>query len=124
MLELNQEHGMTEQEKKQHRGQLLVEIEDAGNDLAMSQDQAFSIVQSLRDIADKLERNAALEPSPADFTAEASVKNRLTLDEREKFPKVESVDKLIEELKEARQKVFNLRQRRMKLSSVPNFARD
>jgi hypothetical protein len=124
MLKLSQEHGMTEQEKKLHRGQLLVEIEDTEGELAILRDKAFTDVQSLREIANKFERNAELEPSAADFTAEASVENRLTPDERDKFVTVESVAKQIEELKEARQKVFNLRQRRLKLGSVPSFARD
>jgi hypothetical protein len=124
MLKLNQEHGMTEQEKKLHRGQLLVEIEDTEGELAILRDKALADVQALREIANKVERNAELEPCAADFTAEASVENRLTPDERDKFVTVESVAKQIEELKEARQKVFNLRQRRLKLGSVPSFARD
>jgi hypothetical protein len=107
---------MTEQERKLHRAKLLVEIEDAERDFVFSQDQAIAVAEALEGIAEKLRRNAELQPSPTDFTAEGDVVNRLSPDQIAEFPRQQSVSALIEELKKSRQSVFNLRKRRERLT--------
>jgi hypothetical protein len=91
-----------------HRGQLLVQIEDAEECLGLLKGDAISAAKGLEGIAEKLRRNAGLEPSPSDFTPEGDVENRLTPDEVVSFATVNSVSKLIEGMKKARQDVFTL----------------
>jgi len=92
---------MTEHERNLRRGQLLVQIEDADEELGLLRGDAIGMAKALR-------HNANLDPSPHDFTPEGDVNNRLTPDEVATFVTVTSVSKLIEELKKSRQDVFNL----------------
>jgi len=103
---------MTDKDRKLHRGQLLVQIEDAEDDLGGLRGQAISAARSLEEVADKLRQNAALEPSPTDFTIEGDVNNRFTPNEVATFAAIDSLAKLIEAMKRARQDVFNLRRLR------------
>lgn len=100
---------MTNQERNLYRGQLLVQIENAEEDLGLLRCDAISAARGLEGITEKLRRNAWLEPSPSDFTPEGDIENRLTPDEIATFATVESVSKLIERMKRARQDVFNFR---------------
>ena len=100
---------MTNQDRNLYRGQLLVQIENAEEDLGLLRGDAISAARGLEGIAEKLRWNAGLEPSPSDFTAEGDVENRLTPDEVASFATVDSVSKMIERMKKARQDVFNLR---------------
>jgi hypothetical protein len=102
---------MPEFEKKLHRGTMLAEIEDADSELACLRDQAIGMAERLEEIAGSLRRNARLEPSPSDFMAEGDIDNRLTPDQIAKFETPQSVSHVIEELKNARQELVNLRKR-------------
>jgi Zn-dependent oligopeptidase len=105
---------MSDQEKRQQRVQLRIEVEDARQNLADLQERALRIADELEAVADKTRSNANLEPSKADFTSEADVANRID-------PCCQSslnygnLLRLIEGLKQARQKVFNLRLRESRL---------
>lgn len=103
---------MTERDRKLHRGNLLVQIEDTEDNLGFLRGTAISTAQAFERVAERLRRNALLEPSPLDFTAEGDVENRLTPDEAASFETVESVSTQIEKMKRARQDVFNLRKLR------------
>ncbi len=100
---------MTDKDRKLHRGTLLVQIEDAEDGLGFIRGNAISAAKALEQIADRLRRNALLEPSPSDFTPEGDIENRLTPDEFASFETVASVSAMIEKMKRARQDVFNLR---------------
>jgi hypothetical protein len=106
---------MTDENLKLHRAQLLVKIEDAGDDLMAVRDKALSAVKAHEEALGKVRHNVLLEPSPADFTLEGDVENRLTPDELVSLRKADVVFiHLIEEMKKARQEVFTL----AKLKSV------
>lgn len=110
---------MTDYEKKLHRAKLQVEIEDAESDLAFLQDEAIGVSEALEDIVRTIRHNAELEPSPADFTADGDVQNRLTPEQIASFASAGSIASMIENLKKARQAVFNLRERKRKLAVMP-----
>jgi hypothetical protein len=100
---------MTDQDRKLHRGNLLVSIEDAEEELKLLCGEAFVTAKGLAEIAERITDNARLEPSPSDFIPEGDIRNRLTPTQFSDFPKVDSVTKLIEDMKKARQAVFDLR---------------
>jgi hypothetical protein len=106
---------MTEQDKKLRRAQLQVDIEDAESDLAFLRDEAAETIHRLEQVAETVRRNADLEPSPTDFTAEGDIVNRLTPTQVADFETSQSVSSLIERLKKARQVLFTLRERKRKL---------
>jgi len=100
---------MTDKDRKLHRGTLLVQIEDAEDGLGFLRGNAISAAKALEQIAEKLRHNALREPSPADFTPEGDIENRLTPDEFASFETAGTVAAMIEKMKKARQDVFNLR---------------
>jgi hypothetical protein len=106
---------VTDQEKKLQRAELLIEIEDAESDLNALREKAIRRQQALQKIASKLEMNAALLPSDDDFSVVAEVGRKLRLEDQEVLNFVE-ITKLIEELKQARQNVYNLHGRRKQLA--------
>ena len=106
---------MTDQDKKLRRAQLQVEIDDAESDLAFLRDEAAQAAQRLEQITETVRRNADLEPSPTDFTAEGDIANRLTPTQVDGFETPTSISRLIERLKKSRQELFSLRERKRKL---------
>lgn len=111
---------MTEHEKKQQRAALIVDIEDAQSDLAHLQEKALRVASHLGKIAAKVQKNATLVPSSNDFTAEYELENRLDPSDMAVLSFSEVV-KLIEELKLARQAMFNLNHRKSLLAPNSNI---
>jgi hypothetical protein len=109
---------MTTDEKRLHRAKLLIEIEDSGSDLAYSRDNAIALAGRLEEIASVLRRNAELDPSAADFTSDADVANRLNPTQLATMRNWEAVTGAIQEMKIARQTVFNLRKRSLSLEKI------
>ncbi len=109
---------MTDQEKKLRRAQLLVDLEDAQNELAHLREKAERAIQQMKVAANKLRHNITLEPSTADFTVEGDIANRLG-PESQSLPGYAELLKLIDELKVARQNVYNLQLRKAQIQGVP-----
>lgn len=107
---------MTDQEKKQQRVSLGIEIEDAQQEFAYLREKALRWAGNLDAIAKKVYRVATLNPSAADFTAEFELANRLTPECRPVL-NFEEIEKLIEELRAARKQLFNLAERKSQLSN-------
>ena len=107
---------MTDLEKKRYRGELLVDLEDAESALAYLRDRALSVAGEFESIAKKLRFSVEVEPSHIDFTSDGDVQVRLTPDQIARFETVQAVSAIIEDMKEARQHLFNLQQRKQRLS--------
>jgi hypothetical protein len=107
---------MTEQEKKQQRANLLIEIDDAGQDFAHLREKALSLTDRLGEIAQKVYVNANLKPSRSDFSAEAELAGKLN-PEHQTVLNFDEIGNLIEELRTARKRLFNLAERKAQLSS-------
>ncbi len=109
---------MTDHEKKQQRAQLLIDLEDAESDLAHLREKARRIIDAMEAAATKLRFNTGLGPSGDDFTMEGDMRNRLG-PECQSLPGYADLLKLIDELKVARQKVYNLNLRKAQIGGVP-----
>jgi hypothetical protein len=109
---------MTDQDKKLQRAQLLVDIEDAEDDLAHLREKTERAIELMQAAVTKLRRGINLAPSSADFTVEGDIANRLS-PESQSLPGYVDLLKLIEELKIARQKVYNLNLRKAQIQGVP-----
>jgi hypothetical protein len=105
---------MTDQEKKLQRAQLQVELEDAQSELAHLQERAQAMADHVSDIVNKLRHSASLKPSTQDFSMNADLARRLAPDQQ---LDVSAAIKLIEELKQARQKVYGLLERKQNLAN-------
>jgi len=105
---------MTEQEKKQQRGELLAELEDAQLELAHLQERGNRIADKMEAVLKKLRKNTTLAPSRDDFNMRGDELNRLDIGEV--CPDSAQIGKLIDEMKAARQKVFNLAERKQQLA--------
>ena len=105
---------MTQQEKKQQRGELLVELDDAQLELAHLREKGNRIADKMEAVLKKLRRNTGLEPSRDDFNMRGDELNRLDIGEV--CPDSHEVGKLIDEMKAARQKVLTLVDRKQQLA--------
>lgn len=106
---------MTDVERKRHRAELQIELEDAQSDLAYLQDQAMSMAGHIEEVVSKLRHNAGLSPSVSDFDVEAELENRLDTGQQLDIP---SAMKVISGMRTARQKVYNLQTRKTKLATA------
>lgn len=109
---------MTLEEKRLHRAKLLIELEDAESDLSYARDSAIGFAEGLEEIASVLRKNAEMEPSSDDFTAEADIANRLNPTQLARLQNWQSVTAAISEMKHSRQTLFNLRKRKSSLPLV------
>jgi len=107
---------MTEDAKREVRVRLQIELEDAESELAHLRENALAAVDSLYETANKLRHNARLEPSRGDFSMESDLRDRLTPDQIAKHVPSDAVIRMISELRQSRQKVFNLKERRDQLA--------
>jgi hypothetical protein len=107
---------MTDQEKKQQRVSLGIEIEDAKEEFIHLREKALHLADSLDEITKKIRVNANHRPSAEDFTPDFGLANRLRPDHQVALS-FEDIGKLIEELKDARKKLFNLAERKSQLSN-------
>jgi hypothetical protein len=106
---------MTADEKRMHRAQLIVDIEDAESNLSSSREKALKMVCSLQTVIRTLQRNIELEPSTADFTADGDIASRLTPDQHANFVTALAVATEIGAMKRCRQDLFNFRERKRKI---------
>ena len=108
--------GVTDQEKKQQRVSLGIELEDAQVELAYLREKAFQIADRLDEITNRIRVNATRKPSRADFDSDIEMENRLG-PEHQSVLSFEETGKLIEDLRAARKKLYNLSERKSQLSS-------
>jgi hypothetical protein len=111
---------MTADEKRKQRVEIQIDLEDAEEHLANLQVKANRHADILNTIATKLRTNASLRPSSRDFTVEGDMENRLTPGQQDSMPDRLAIQKVIEELKMARQKVHNLEQQKNQLGYHPS----
>ena len=108
---------MTDQEKRQQRVSLGIEIEDAQGEFVHLREKALSLADRLDEIAKKVRDNAVYRPSKSDFNPEFELGNKL--EPRHQIAlDYESTNRLIEELRAARKKLFSLAERKSQLSNV------
>jgi hypothetical protein len=107
---------MTDQEKRQQRVSLGIEIEDAHGEFVHLREKALSLADRFDEIAKKVRDNAGYRPSKSDFDPEFELGNKLGL-RHQTVLDYDATNRLIEELREARKKLYNLGERRAQLSS-------
>ena len=109
---------MTDQEKRQSRGELLVNLEEAQKNLAHLQEKAEQFSDAMEGAATKLRRNANRKPSAEECAAGVDSEDRLG-PECQSLPSYAEALRLIDELNVARRKVWNLESRKARTSGVP-----
>jgi hypothetical protein len=107
---------MTNQEKKQQRVNLGIEFEDAKDEFLHLREKALSLADHLDEVTTMVRINANHKPTAADFTADSELANRLG-PEHQTVLSFEEIGRLIEGLRGARKKLFNLAERKSQLSS-------
>jgi hypothetical protein len=107
---------VTIDEKRQQRAEVLIDLEDAQETLRHLQVKAERQAEFLEGVAHKVKYNASLKPSGLDFSMATDLANRLGPNEQA-IPDFTTIQKLIEELRAARQKIFNLEQQRSQLGN-------
>ena len=107
---------MTDQEKKQQRVSLGIEIEDAKEEFIHLREKALHVADRLDEITKMVRINASHRPSAADFTPEFELANRLGPGHQPVLS-FEEIGKLFEELRAARKKLFSLSERKSQLSN-------
>lgn len=109
---------MTDQEKREQRGRLLVDLEDAKSDLASLQEKAVRMSEEMKEAATTVRRNADLQPSGEELATGGAAENRLG-QEYQSLPAYIDLIKLIQALRAARQKVYSLELRKARLEGSP-----
>lgn len=112
---------MTEQDRKQQRANLVVELEDAQRDLAHERETALVHADSLEIWAKRLRTDAAREPTHADFVPTMEDSDIRTESRYQECLSFGTLLRTFEKLREARQKVSNLELRKMQLSAPSGF---
>jgi YD repeat-containing protein len=107
---------MTDQEKRQQRVNLGIEIEDAQGEFVHLREKALSLADRLGEITKKVRDNAAYKPSKADFDPEFEMGNKLE-PRHQTVLDYDAFNRLIEELRAARKKLYNLYERKSQLSN-------
>jgi len=105
---------MTEQGNKLHRAQLQVELENAQGELAHLRKKAFRMSDELNERFKKLHDSLSREPSVKDFSMHVDMTDRLNPTLQVDIP---AIIKMLDELKVARQKVYNLQERKNQLAN-------
>jgi len=107
---------MTDQEKKQQRVSLGIEIEDAREEFSHLREKALHLADHLEQITNMLRINANRKPTADDFEPDFELANRLR-PEHQAALSFDEINKLIESLRAARKRAYNLLERRSQLSS-------
>ena len=108
---------MTDQEKREQRVNLHIDIEDAAQELAHLRESAFRIADDLEGAARRMRENAESTPGEADFSPEQELANRLT-PRHQTAMDFDRASRVIEKMRQARQRIYQLNQRRSQLSSA------
>jgi len=106
---------MTDQEKRQQRVNLMIDLEEAQEELAHLRERALRVADGLESAARKMRENADCQPSNADFSPEQELSSKLSQRHQEAMDH-EQATSLIENLRMARQRVVQLNQRRSQLA--------
>jgi hypothetical protein len=107
---------MTDQEKKQQRVSLGIEIEDTKEEFIHLREKALHLADRLDEVTKKVRTNANYRPSADDFTPDFELANRLR-PEHQSVLSFDEIGRLIEELRAARKKLYNLAERKSQLSN-------
>jgi hypothetical protein len=105
---------MTEQEMKLQRAQWQVDLEDAQRELAHLRKKAFRMSDELNERFKQLHDGLSREPSVKDFSMHVEMTDRLNPTLELDVP---AIIKMLDELKIARQKVYNLQERKTQLAN-------
>jgi hypothetical protein len=98
---------VSQDEQMEIRVKLAIELRDAQSDLTLLQEKALQLADRLDLVSRKIRRNAAFQPSKNDFSSEFDMSNMLEEHDRAALNS-NDVGKLTDDLKIARQRVFNL----------------
>lgn len=98
---------VSQDEQMEIRVKLAIELRDAQSDLTLLQEKALQLADRLDLVSRKIRRNAAFPPSKNDFSPEFDMSNMLEEHDRAALNS-NDVGKLTDDLKMARQRVFNL----------------
>lgn len=114
---------MTDHEKVEQRVRLGVDVENAKQDLAHERERALALADDLQAWARWLQRHAGRKPSACDLVSDQSAEDlALRTDERRKeCLNFNTLLKVEEGLRAAREKASNLELRRMQLDSPTTF---
>jgi|SRR5208282_4628193 len=110
---------MTDQEKKLQRAQLQVDLEDAQGELVHLREKAIRMSLELKRLAEKLQNSVDREPSSNDFSMHLDMTDRLDPTLQLDIP---AIIKVLDELKVARQNVYNLQTRKDHLVKATGWA--
>jgi hypothetical protein len=113
---------VTEHEKLEQRVRLGVEVETAKENLAHEREKALRLADDLERWAKWLRHHANKQPSATDFSPPSDADLTIRSDGRyRECLNFDSLLRLEESLRDARQTASNLELRRMQLSSPPGF---
>ena len=107
---------MTDQEKREQRVNLLIDLEEAQEELAHIRERALRVADDLESAAQKMRENADCQPSKAAFSPEQELASKLTQRHQEAMY-FDQAANLIEKLRTSRRRVFQLSERRKQLST-------
>ncbi len=91
-------------------------MEDAESNLYFLHEKALQAAQDSQDVVDTIQRNCDLKPSADSFDADANLENRLSPRSQAALNYAHLL-KLLEDLKRARQQLFNMRQRKLRMGT-------
>ena len=103
---------MTANEELSIRGRFLVEVEDGEARLALQQERARQWARQMREVAGVLERGADCPPSGEDCMAGPPPTQQLPQTTFKALPDYNAIIAALLELKQTRQEVHSLRQRK------------
>ena len=106
---------MTDDAKREVRVRLQIDLEDAEAEFSHIKEEAKQIADKIRAVSDKIVANTRLEPSRDDFDLNQELRHRLSPDQQGHL-NFNEVIRVIAELRQSRQKVFNLRERKSQLA--------
>ena len=104
---------MTADEEISVRGRFLVEVEDAEAQLALQQERVRQWARQMRETANVLEKSADYPPSGEDCLAGPPPTQQLPQVAYKPLPDYDGIIAALFELRQTRQEVYNLRQRKV-----------
>jgi hypothetical protein len=106
---------MTANDEISVRGRFLVEVEDAEARLVLQQERARQTARLMREVASALERGAEYLPSGEDCMAGPLPTQQLPQTIYKPSLNYDEIIAMLLELKQTRQEVYNLRQRKSRM---------
>lgn len=93
---------------------MIIEIEDAQREFVHLREKALSLASRLDEVVKKVRENATHRPSRDDFSPEFEMANKLE-PKHQTVMDYDGINRLIEELRAARKKLYNLAERKAQL---------